>query len=378
LRPVNVLHLRDTYEIGGPGKTILETFRAIDASRFRLHLAVFLARADREETPFVRAARAAGMPVHFVRALNQYDPRMIGQVARMIERLNIDVVHAHEVVSDVITYLVSLRRRVPIVTTVHGWIGNAWKQRAMNRLDRAVLRRFDAVIAVSGRIRDELVESGVAPARVRLLHNGIVLDRYRRTGSRGYLAELLGRSVPTPVVSTIGRLSPEKGHADLVEALGIAAARGCRVSAVIAGDGPDRGRLADRVRELGLDGSVHFPGYVANPERLLEETDLMVLPSHTEGLPNAALEAMAMEVPVLATRVGGTPEVIADGQTGRLVAPRSPEALAAGIMDFVASPGAWRAFAARGRDVVETQFDFGTRTRKLEALYGELAGVACA
>jgi glycosyltransferase involved in cell wall biosynthesis len=68
--------------------------------------------------------------------------------------------------------------------------------------------------------------------------------------------------------------------------------------------------------------------------------------------------------------------VIADGQTGRLVAPRSPEALAAGIMDFVASPGAWRAFAARGRDVVETQFDFGTRTRKLEALYGELAGVA--
>ena len=87
-------------------------------------------------------------------------------------------------------------------------------------------------------------------------------------------------------------------------------------------------RWSRECARLGLQETVHFPGYVSQPERILEETDLMVLPSHTEGLPNAALEAMAMEVPVLATRVGGTPEVVSDGETGRLVDPRSPEMLA--------------------------------------------------
>ncbi len=99
----------------------------------------------------------------------------------------------------------------------------------------------------------------------------------------------------------------------------------------------------------------------------------MVLPSHTEGLPNAALEAMAMEVPVLATRVGGTPEVVSDGETGRLVQPHSPEGLAQGIIAFLSDTDQWRAMGRRGREVVERQFSFRERTRKLERLYSELA-----
>ncbi len=105
-----------------------------------------------------------------------------------------------------------------------------------------------------------------------------------------------------PVIATIGRISPEKGQADLVEALRIVAARGHKVTAVLAGDGPDRAALQEKVGALGLEASIRFPGYVSHPAQLLEETDLMVLPSHTEGLPNAVLEALAMEVPVLATR----------------------------------------------------------------------------
>lgn len=373
MRPINVLHLRDTYEIGGPGKTILETYRAIDAARFRLSLGVFVTGGEATETPFVAAARDCGMPVHYVRGVNQYDPRMIRQVAGLSRRLEIDILHAHEVKSDVIAYLASKLHRVATVTTVHGWIGNSARQRLMGALDRRVIRHFDRVVAVSGQIHDRLLSGGVPADRLSLLHNAIVVERYRRTGTRGFLAGLPGGPLTGPVVASIGRISPEKGQADLVEALGILKAQGHPVSAVIAGDGPDRARITERVRALGLEASVRLPGYIDPPQRILEETDLMVLPSHTEGLPNVVLEALAMDVPVLATRVGGTPEIVTDGETGRLVEPRAPEALAAAIRDFLVNPSAWRDMARRGRETVETHFDFQARTRRLEAIYSALA-----
>ena len=379
VRPIEVLHLRDTHEIGGPGKTILETHRAIDPGRVRLSLGVFVTRHETGESPFVAAAREYGMPVHFIRGYNQYDPRLIWQVVDLVRSHSFDIVHAHEVKSDVIAYLASLLRRVPIVTTMHGWIGNSRKARVFTRVDRRVVRGFDRVIAVSGQIERELAAAGVPSDRLRLLHNAIVLDRYRRTGRSGWLAAHSGGVPMTrPVLASIGRLSFEKGHADLIEALAVLARRGRRVSLVLAGDGPERSHLVEQIRSRGLEGSVLLPGYLAEPQRLLEESDLMVLPSHTEGLPNAVLEALAMEVPVLATRVGGTPEVVTHGETGWLVPSRQPDALADGIEAFLADPEGWRRMAGRGRAIVEENFSFERRTRRLEALYAEMIGMVAA
>jgi glycosyltransferase involved in cell wall biosynthesis len=240
-------------------------------------------------------------------------------------------------------------------------------------VDEFFVKRFHRVIAVSEQLRDLMLRAGVRRDRLVLLHNAIVLDNYRRTGRRGLVAELTGRPVQAPLIASIGRISHEKGQVDLVEALAIVVARGFVVSAVFAGDGPARAAVAERVRALGLEDSVHMPGYVSQPQRILEEADLMVLPSYTEGLPNAALEALAMDVPVLATRVGGTPEVLTDGQTGRLVEPGSPRALAEGIIDFLSDRPRWKAMAARGHEMVGARFDFVTRTRRLEAIYDELA-----
>jgi glycosyltransferase involved in cell wall biosynthesis len=375
-RPIRVLDLRDTYEIGGPGKTILETYRFIDRSRFDLHLGVFMTPREGTDTPFLIEARKYGMPVHYIHGANQYDPRLIGRTAALVRALDIDIVHAHEVKSDVISWLASRLRRVPIVTTLHGWIGNTPRQRAFIALDKRIARRFDMVLAVSAKIRQDLLDAGVPANRIRLVHNAIVMDRYQRTGERGVLASLVGRDVPGPVLACVGRLSAEKGHADFVEALGLVAQRGHRVSAVLAGDGPERPRLEARIAALGLQDSVLLPGYLDRPQRVLEETDLMVLPSHTEGLPNAALEALAMDVPVLATRVGGTPEVIEDGVTGRLVPPHDPPAMAAAIEDFLAHRQAWSEMAVRGHAAIGTRFDFRARTRRVEDLYTELVEAA--
>lgn len=372
-RPLRVLELRDTYEVGGPGKTIIETYRSINAERFHVHLGVFATKNETADTPFVSAARACGMPVHVLRGFNQYDPCLIIQLIRLVDSLAIDIIHAHEVKSDVIAYLAALFRPVPIVTTLHGWIGNGVKQRFFIQLDKIVARRFNRVIAVSKAIERELLRAQVEPRKICLLHNGIVLERYKKTGGQGGLEAIVQRRVPSPVIASIGRLSREKGHADLIEAVALVRKAGQKVSLILAGDGPERQSLTHQIRNLGLDDAVYLPGYIQDPRRLLEEIDLMVLPSHTEGLPNAALEALLMEVPVLATSVGGTPEVIAHGVNGCLVPSRQPEALAAAIVDFLRNREAWRRMALSGRDFVKSRFDFQARTAKLEALYDELA-----
>ena len=371
--PARILHLRDTHEIGGPGKTILETFKAIDRSRFELHCGVFLRdHESADANPFVTAARQCGMPVHEIRSAHAYDLRMVSRVAALARRLQADALHAHEAKSDILAYLASRLHRLPIVTTMHGWIGNTAKGRFMINADKRVARYYDRVIAVSKPIHDALADAGVRPRALRLLHNAIVLDRYQRTGRSGELAKLIGGEFARPVLATIGRISPEKGQSDLIEALGMVAAQGHQFTAVLAGDGPDRTKLIERVAALGLEGRIVFPGYIDPPQGILEESDLMVLPSHTEGLPNAALEAMAMHVPVLATNVGGTPEVVEDGRTGRLVESRSPAALAAAIVEFLTNPAPFRCMAARARERVVAEFSFDVRTRKLEAIYGEL------
>ena len=373
-RPLRILDLRDTNEVGGPGKTILETARAIDSSRFQLEVAVFRARDEQDETPFTAAAREYGLPVHTIRGYNQFDPRLIYRTAALIRDRQIDIVHAHEVKSDVISLLASRLRRVTLVTTLHGWIGNSRKQHAFIALDRRVVRSFDLVIAVSRPIFQEALDAGVPQSRLRLLNNAVVLEHYRRNGTAGSLARLIGREPRGPVVVSVGRLSAEKGHADLLDALALASRGGQRLEAVLAGDGAERQRLEARARDLGLADWVHFPGYLERPQAVLNEADLMVLPSHTEGLPNAALEALAMDVPVLATNVGGTPEVITDGETGRLVPARDPRAMAAALEDFLQHRDAWAETARRGRERVVNEFDFRTRTRRLEEMYLSVAG----
>ena len=177
-----------------------------------------------------------------------------------------------------------------------------------------------------------------------------------------------------PVLTCLGRLSAEKGQRDLLDALSRVTREGGCYTAVFAGDGPDRDDLERHAAQAGLRDHVLFVGHVSPPNPVLEETDLLVLPSHTEGLPNALLEALLMEVPVLATAVGGTPEVVEEGVTGRMVEPRDPAALAAAILDYLRRPAEWRQMARRGRMTVETRFDFDARTRRLEQIYDAVTG----
>jgi len=372
-RPIRVLHLRDSPWVDGPGRTILETAKRIDRSRIDYHVGAFVSKPD-EPHPLVDALREHGLPVHAIEDRGGVGREMVDGLLDLIDALQVDVLHTSEFRSNVLALLCRRRRRgLRIVSTAHGWIANDLRGRVYCFADRVLLRRFDRVILVSHAMRRRLPAWWVADRRVCVLHNALVTESYgrkmldtprRATDPRGEVRLL-----------NVGRLSPEKGQALLLQAVARLLPDYPGLVVWFAGTGPLRGELEAEARRLGLDGRVRFLGYVADMPGLYADVDLVVQSSLTEGLPNVMLEVAYLGVPVVATDVGGTAEVIEHGVSGWLVRKDSVPALEDGLLAFLREPAVHIAMAARGRQRIESKFEFGHRTERQMRLYEE---VACA
>lgn len=368
---INVLHLRDSPWFDGPGRTIVETARQIDPAQVRMHVAAFQP-ANSELTPFAEEAARRGVTLLPVLERSALDARTIGQVVSLIDRLEIDVLHAHELRSDLLAMLCRARRPVKLVTTAHGWIGNSRKRRWLNALDRQLMRFYDRVIAVSGRVREDLLRAGVKGGRIELLHNCLMLDEYAPGSDPDILRGTLGLGRETSIVASIGRLSPEKGQSDFLRAARAVLDKGINAHFVFIGKGPEESRLRNLAEALGLSERVSFLGYRADMQVLYRGVDLVVQSSYTEGLPNVILEALWMQVPVVATRVGGTGEIIEDGVSGRLVPPGDEAALAEGMAAVLSDTASRQRFRDNGVEVIRSRFDFRQRTERMMSIYGDV------
>ena len=288
------------------------------------------------------------------------------------KQLGIDILHTHEPLSDVVGFLASRRRRVLSVSTLHGWINNSLKDRLKTSLDLKILRFFNRVLVVSRVMREQAIRSGIPPHKIELVHNGIVVEKYDKGVPAGYINSLVNKNLKKPIIGTIGRLSAEKGHRDFVKAASMVLAKGYDPTFVMVGDGPERENLRKLIESLNVQSNVFLAGYATDMPRVFRDLHLMVLPSYTEGLPNVALEALLMEVPVVATRVGGTPEVIRNDETGVLVDPGSPEQMADKIIEYLTNPERFNGMARAGSTLVRKEFSFVHRTQKMERIYDEL------
>jgi len=369
--PIRVLHLRDSPWVDGPGRTILETAARIDRSRVDYQIAP-LVPDDGATHPLVVAARERGVPVVPITDTGPLAP-LVERVTGLVDRLGIEILHS----SEFRTNLVALRcrRRRPhlkLVSTAHGWIANELRGKVKTLLDRVLLRRFDQVIAVSHAVRRRLPFWWIPDARVAVLHNALMLGTYGREISPA------ARRAPTPGepirLLCVGRLSAEKGLDLLLRAVAELARDHPEIELIIAGTGPEETALRRLGAELGLTDKVRYAGYVSDMPALYAGVDLVVQSSLTEGLPNVMLETAYLGVPVVATDVGGTREVIEQGVSGWLVPAGSVAALAEGIRRYLADPAAFNAMAARGRRHIERNFSIEARTRKQSQLYEELAG----
>ncbi len=367
-KPIRVLHLRDTDKMCGPGKTICETARLNPDPDVSYVVAAF---GNSRDNGFLRRAGEL-CPVLGLPPSRAAFPWSALRLRRLAAARAISLVHAHDFKTDVLGLLVGRAARLPVVTTVHGYITVSGKSRTYAAADRFLLRRMDRVVAVSQAMRDGFVERGLEGSRVCLIRNCIAVADY----PFGYRSDALASSGVglggDRVIGHVGRLSPEKGQRQLVEVFPEILRRIPGARLVLVGDGPDLAPLRARASDPAYAGRVHLLGHRSDIREVYGGLDLLVLNSDTEGLPNVILEAMALGVPVVATAVGGTPELVTDGVTGLVVERRNPKALVEVIAAALENREAAAAMAARARERVAREFDMSVLIRLTHEMYREL------
>jgi glycosyltransferase involved in cell wall biosynthesis len=371
-RPIRVLHLRDSPWVDGPGRTVLETATRIDRAVVDYHVGLFIADPGKPH-PLVCALQERNLPVHEIPDRGGVGEDVVNAVVELLDRLQIEILHTSEFRSNVLGLLCRRQRPVKLVSTAHGWIANDLRGRIYTLADRVLLRRFDRVILVSHAMQQRLPKWWVPDSKIRVLHNALMTESY------GHDLLAASRRVPDPAkdvrLLSVGRLSPEKGQMLLLQAVASLVPEFPGLHLAFAGIGPLEETLRLESQRLAIANRVEFLGYVEDMPRLYASNDLVVQSSFTEGLPNVMLETSYLGIPVVATNVGGTREVIQHGQTGWLVDPRSLGALATGIRRYLAEPAAFARMAAAGRARIEAEFSLAARTCRQARIYAELAGI---
>jgi glycosyltransferase involved in cell wall biosynthesis len=367
-----VTHLVASPFLGGPERQVL----GLAAGLPRSYRTVFLSFSEGGRCrPFLNEARRTGFEAVELER-NSRNPRAaVREVADYLRRLGADVLCCHGYKPDVLGWMAARRAGVPAVAVSRGWTAATLKVRLNETLDRFCLRRMDRVVCVSEGQAVKVRRAGVPPGCVVVIRNAIRAERFDRPEPAGRdRLQALFKPPLARIVGAAGRLSPEKGFGVLVEAVGRLVSEVPDVGFVIFGDGPLRAQLSRRIDSEGLTGRCLLAGFCDDLDRLLPHLDLLVLPSFTEGLPNVVLEAFAAGVPVVATAVGGTPEVVVDGVNGYLVPAGDPAALARRIRDALEVEERRRAMGQRGRDRIRNEFTFEAQSARYQQLFDELAG----
>jgi glycosyltransferase involved in cell wall biosynthesis len=368
--PVRVLWLIKGLGPGGAERLLVGMARSIDREQYDVSAAYLLPWKDH----LVGELRDAGVDATCLRARGDLDPRWIPRLRALVRDREIRLVHAHSPVAAAAAR-VALGGRTAIVTTEH----NTWDRYrpATRRLNAVTFSRQQAVIAVSQEVARSFgprVSPRLWP-RVRppvhVIPNGVDGDSVRAAalGREAARAEL---SLPpdAPVVGTIGGVTAKKGHVHLVRAAASLAARVPEARTVIVGLPVDPEPVRRAIAEAGLRDRVLLAGYHPAASRLLPAFDVFALPSRYEGMPVSLLEAMAVGIPVVASRVGGVPEIVTDGMDGVLVAPGDEPALAAALADLLTDAGRRRDLAEAGRTTAG-RFSLAESVRRTEAVYDE-------
>jgi L-malate glycosyltransferase len=342
---------------------------------YLLHVLPLLAAAGVDLTVcFLRAPHAAaadlralGIRPVFLDA-GKWDPTVALRIAALARRNGVRLFHATGVKGTLAARIAARLTCARTLLHVHDLNDPG---AALSALQRLAAQPTDAAVCVSQAVRELTVRRyHVRPDRVRVARNGIPLEALRRAGAgaRSRVRAELGIEAGRPVLAIIGRLHPVKGHREMLAMLP-AIVRGCpRALLLVIGDGSERAACEELARSLGMSQHVRFLGRRGDVPRLLSAIDIALMPSQSEGLGLAAIEALAAARPVIAFAVGGLPEVVVDGLNGRLVPPGDCEAFANAVIETLRDPG--RRFSyARGATSSARRFGVETHVQRLIDCY---------
>ena len=313
--------------------------------------------------PLFAACKDLGIQRHPIVVRNDFDLRCVPALRQIIREGHFDVVHFHTKRAHGLSPWLPPKRTKPVYLVTRRM---DYPERKGWRTSLLYNRQVDGVVAISQTIADLLASAGVDGHKIRVIPSGVETPRFAAVPG----ARRSWESVK--VVGSVGALEERKGHRFLLEAAARLKARGLKLEYRIAGMGSLRQQLQHHVDRLGLKEDVRFFNFVKDTAPFLADIDLFVMPSLSEGLGVAALEAMAAGRPVIASRVGGLAESVIEGVTGLLVEPGDIGALAQAIEKLVREPALAESMAARGRDRVEQNFTMEQMALKNEAYYYEL------
>lgn len=372
-RRSHVLTLLDTIDaVGGAEKLALDLLERLDPERYRRTLFVTRwTQASESANPgrsTIARMEAAGVDTLGIERGSRFDVRPWGKLIAYLRREQVDLIHAHKFGSNAWAVLMGhLARTTAVVAHEH-----MWSYDASGRLHRFVDRRWtgpgsDALIAVSAEGRRQMIEvEGVRPSDIELIPNGV--PRHSPSLDRAGARKRLGLPLDAHVVGTVANLRPEKALEVLVASAPLLAKRHPRSCVVIIGDGPERPRLESEIARLGAENVV-LAGHRNDVGDVLPGIDVAVCCSDFEGGPLSVMEYMEAGLPVVATEVGGIPELVIDGKTGSLIPPRDSGALATAVGDLLDDEGSRERLGAAGQAAKRSAHDAETWVARLDDLY---------
>ncbi|HKQ63164.1 MAG TPA: glycosyltransferase, partial [Candidatus Polarisedimenticolaceae bacterium] len=371
---IRLLKFISNFNIGGTERQFVTGVRELDLARFDLRVACF-----KRTGAFQEAIASLDLPLGEYPIHSLYDLRSLRQRARFVgdvRRHRTQIVHSYGFYPNMFAVPAAWWARVPVILAAIRDTGDPWTP-AQRLAQRQICRLADHVLVNAHAVAERLVAEGYARSRISVIHNGVDASRFLPRRACPELRRQLGVAPAAPLVVVISRLSRYHG----IESKGIDyfLAAAVRVAAeyddarfLIVGDGVSRRELESTARRLGLGERVIFTGARLDVPQILSEATISVLPTLTEALSNSLLEATAAGVPVVATQVGGNPEVVADGETGLLVPAEDAAGLAQAILRLLARPELRERFGAAGRQRAERLFSVTRMVRATEKLYLEL------
>ncbi len=364
-----IVVLISTRIVGGPAKGLLQVIPELRRrGRFEVVLCTFADRKE-PESHFIRAARERGIRVNILRQKHHWDLGPLKELRALVDPPGA-IIQTHGYKEAVFGLAIKRLTKRPWIAFLHGTTEENLKVRLYHSLDRRLTRHADAIVAVSR----ELAERRVLPCyrgKLTIIENAVERPVQDSLLSRRTLRETW--QAQGWVIGCVGRLSHEKGQTHLIEAAGRLLRQGARFTLVMVGDGPDRDLLQEKAQIEGVGAHVRFLGHIARTDEIFANIDMLVLPSHREGMPNVILEAMQWRLPIVATAVGAVPEMLVNGVSGLLVRSGDPIALARAIAAFMGDAEKAARMGRKAYEALYPRFSPERRAERFESLYDRVS-----
>jgi glycosyltransferase involved in cell wall biosynthesis len=372
MTPIKLLAIVEARSVTGPARNLIEFVLLAQSAGIETIVATFLRKEN--TNLFTEKLEDLSIPVFRLSEESAYDLSTIQKLKRLLSQLKPDLIQTHAVKSHFLTRLSGVHHSVPWIAFHHGYTSTSWRNYFYNELDRWSLKAASQVVTVSHASLEQLRSKGIHSEKIRVIHNAVHAGYSTEpvdTPSVAALRASLGIPVGQKVILSVGRLSKEKDQASLVDAM--TELRGSfSPYLLIVGEGPEQKTIVERARTLRLTNKVILMGQQDHIRPFYALADVVVISSRSEGSPNVLLEALAAGVPVVATAVGGIPEMVEDGKHALLVRHGNTRQMATSIARIFTEPDVAQNLVRNGKILVRTKFSPEERARTLSELYEKI------